>query len=159
LTAGYAPDFRIMAAVGYWFNIVDTDPNGPGKRFKKDYSGHGGDADHDGIPDDIDLCPMDKEDGKPPNPDDGSPSLPDRDGDGIRAVSEKGPEQPEDFDGIDDQDGCPEDDADQDGIPDSQDACPKEPGQANPEPSKNGCPEFIRRITGSSEIQILKQVQ
>src|SRR5262249_54440535 len=61
--------------------------------------------------------------------------------------------------GIQDVDGCPEDDADKDGIPDAQDACPKEPGQPSPEPSKNGCPQFIRHIKGSSEIQILKQVQ
>jgi OOP family OmpA-OmpF porin len=160
LTSGYAPDFRVVAAIGYSFGISDTDPNAPGKRFKVDrYNDHGADSDHDGIPDDIDLCPNDPEDHKPPNTDDGCPALPDRDGDGIPDVSDKCPDQPEDFDGIDDQDGCPEDDADKDGIADAQDACPKEPGEANPEPAKNGCPQFIRRISGSSEIQILKQVQ
>lgn len=160
LTAGYAPDLRVVATAGYAFPIADTDPNGPGKRFKVNrYGQHGADTDHDGIPDDIDLCPSDPEDHKPPNTDDGCPALPDRDGDGIPDVSDKCPDQPEDFDGIDDQDGCPEEDADQDGIPDAQDACPKEPGEANPEPAKNGCPQFIRRITGSTEIQILKQVQ
>jgi OmpA-OmpF porin, OOP family len=160
LTAGYAPDFRVVAVAGYWFSIEDTDPRSPGKRFKADrYADHGGDADKDGIPDDIDLCPSDPEDKKPPNADDGCPALPDRDGDGIPDISDKCPDQPEDFDKIDDQDGCPEDDADKDGIADAQDACPKEPGEASPEPAKNGCPQFIRRISGSSEIQILKQVQ
>ena len=113
----------------------------------------------DGLPDDIDLCPSDPEDGKPPNTDDGCPALPDRDGDGIPDTSDKCPDQPEDFDKIDDVDGCPEDDADDDKIPDAQDSCPKEPGEPSPEPPKNGCPQFIRRISGSSEIQILKQVQ
>jgi OmpA-OmpF porin, OOP family len=160
LSAGYAPDVRLVATVGYAFPIADTDPNGPGKRFKVNrYGQHGADTDRDGIPDDIDLCPNDPEDHKPPNTDDGCPALPDRDGDGIPDVSDKCPDQPEDFDGIDDQDGCPEEDADKDGIPDAQDACPKEPGEANPEPAKNGCPQFIRRISGSTEIQILKQVQ
>jgi outer membrane protein OmpA-like peptidoglycan-associated protein len=64
------------------------------------------------------------------------------------------------MDGIDDRDGCPEDDADTDGVPDAVDKCPKEPGQAVKEdPTKNGCPYYIRRITGSAEIQILKQVE
>ncbi len=160
LTAGYAPDFRAVLLAGYSFSIADTDPRSPGKRFKADrYASHGGDADKDGIPDDIDLCPMDPEDHKPPNTDDGCPALPDRDGDGIPDISDKCPDQPEDFDKIDDQDGCPEDDADKDGVADAKDACPKEPGEASPEPAKNGCPQFIRRISGSSEIQILKQVQ
>jgi len=160
LTAGYAPDFRILGVAGYWFTLADTEPKSPGKRWKADrYAEHGADSDHDGIPDDIDLCPMDPEDHKPPNPDDGCPALPDRDGDGIPDISDKCPDQPEDFDKIDDQDGCPEDDADKDGIPDAKDACPKEPGEASPDPSKNGCPQFIRRISGSSEIQVLKQIE
>lgn len=159
LTGGYAPDFRIVAMAGYSFQIADTDPPAPSKRFKNRFNDHGADTDKDGIPDDIDLCPSDPEDGKPPNTDDGCPALPDRDGDGIPDVSDKCPDVPEDFDKIDDLDGCPEDDADKDGIADATDACPKEPGEANPEPAKNGCPQFIRRISGTSEIQILKQVQ
>jgi outer membrane protein OmpA-like peptidoglycan-associated protein len=157
LSAGYAPDFRVVAVIGYSFPIADTDPGAPGKRFK--FEDHGGDRDHDKIPDDIDLCPDEPEDGKPPNPDDGCPALPDRDGDGIPDNVDKCPDQPEDFDGIQDADGCPEDDADKDGIPDAQDACPKEPGDADPDPKKNGCPKFIRRISGSTEIQILKVIE
>ncbi len=160
LTAGYAPDFRVVALAGYSFPIADTDPGSPGKRFKAErYKEHGADTDHDGIPDDIDLCPTDPEDGKPPNPDDGCPALADRDGDGIPDVNDKCPDQPEDFDGIDDADGCPEDDADKDGILDAEDACPKEPGEPDADPKKNGCPKFIRRISGSSEIQILKTIE
>jgi OmpA-OmpF porin, OOP family len=160
LTPGYAPDFRVDAVIGYWFPIADTDPQSPGKRFKAErFADHGADRDHDHIPDDIDLCPDEPEDGKPPNPDDGCPALPDRDGDGIPDNVDKCPDQPEDFDGIQDADGCPEDDADKDGIPDAQDACPKEPGDPDPDPKKNGCPKFIRRISGSTEIQILKVIE
>jgi OOP family OmpA-OmpF porin len=160
LSAGYAPDFRVVAVIGYSIPILDTDPGAPGKRFKVDrFAEHGADRDHDHIPDDIDLCPDEPEDGKEPNPDDGCPALPDRDGDGIPDNVDKCPDQPEDFDGIQDADGCPEDDADKDGIPDAQDACPKEPGDPDPDPKKNGCPKFIRRISGSTQIEILKVIE
>ncbi|WP_234023657.1 OmpA family protein [Sorangium cellulosum] len=158
LSGGYAPDFRLVGVIGYAFGISDVEPASPGRRFTA-APPRSADTDKDGLPDDIDLCPTDPEDGKPPNADDGCPALPDRDGDGIPDTSDKCPDQPEDFDKIDDRDGCPEDDADQDQIADAKDACPKEPGEPSPEPAKNGCPQFIRRITGSSEIQILKQVQ
>ncbi|WP_437768635.1 OmpA family protein [Sorangium sp. So ce281] len=158
LSGGYAPDFRMVGVVGYSFGIKDVEPASPDRRFQA-VPPRAADTDKDGLPDDIDLCPTDPEDGKPPNPDDGCPALPDRDGDGIPDISDKCPDQPEDFDKINDADGCPEDDADEDSIPDAKDACPKEPGQPSPDPTKNGCPQFIRRITGSSEIQILKQVQ
>ena len=62
-------------------------------------------------------------------------------------------------DGIQDMDGCPETDFDDDGIPDVTDACPREPGSPAPDPKVNGCPQFIKRVTGSSEIQIMKQIQ
>lgn len=157
ITPGYAPDFRIVTAVGYAFPLKDVSPPSPTKRFR--FTDHGADTDKDGLPDDIDLCPNEPEDHKPPNTDDGCPSLPDRDGDGIPDTKDKCPDTPEDFDKVDDQDGCPEDDPDKDQIPDAEDACPKEPGERNEVAEKNGCPAFIRRITGSNEIQILKQVQ
>jgi OOP family OmpA-OmpF porin len=50
-------------------------------------------------------------------------------------------------------------DTDRDGIPDEIDACPTEPGELASDPDRNGCPKYIRRITGSSEIEILKQVE
>jgi outer membrane protein OmpA-like peptidoglycan-associated protein len=159
LSAGYAPDLRIVATAGYWFTIEDSKPESPGKRFKAEYAKDDADTDKDGLPDSVDLCPTEPEDKKPPNTDDGCPAPADRDGDGIPDSVDKCPDEKEDFDKIDDTDGCPEDDADKDNIGDAKDACPKEPGEPSPEPAKNGCPQFIRRITGSSEIQILKQVQ
>jgi OmpA-OmpF porin, OOP family len=160
ITPGYAPDFRLVALIGYHFPIKDTDPDSPGPKFKMNrYQEHGADTDKDGLPDDIDLCPTDPEDGKPPNPDDGCPQLPDRDGDGNPDTTDQCPDQPEDYDKVKDKDGCPEDDADKDNIGDAKDKCPEEPGVASNDPEKNGCPQFIRKITGSSEIQILKQVQ
>ena len=159
LTAGYAPDFRLVAVVGYSFGVGDTDPPSPSKRWKAErVAEQAADRDHDKIPDDIDLCPDDPEDGKPPNPDDGCPAALDRDGDGIPDAEDACP----DVKGVRTEDmktnGCPAD-TDGDGIPDAQDACPREPGEPDPDPTKNGCPRFIRRVKGSSEIQILKVIE
>lgn len=159
LTPGYAPDLRLVATIGYHIPIEDTAPPSPAKRFVVDEGIKVADTDKDGLPDDIDLCPTEPEDHKPPNASDGCPQPPDRDGDGIPDDVDKCPDQPEDFDKIADQDGCPEDDFDTDSIPDAVDACPKEPGEPSGEKDKNGCPVFIRRVEGSTEIQILKQVQ
>jgi outer membrane protein OmpA-like peptidoglycan-associated protein len=163
LSTGYgAPDVRILAVIGYHATIKDSDAPAPERRMRaiRDrIQREGGDADHDGIPDDVDLCPSVPEDKLEPDPTDGCPKPPDRDNDGIPDAEDKCPDTPEDKDGIQDHDGCPEDDFDQDGIPDVSDACPREPGTAAPDPKTNGCPTFIKRVEGSTEIQILKQVQ
>ncbi len=160
LTPGYAPDMRVVATLGYAFRLTDVNPPSPSKRFKFGrYEDQSADTDKDGLPDDVDLCPTEPEDKRPPNPDDGCPGLPDRDGDGIPDAKDQCPDEPEDFDKVDDKDGCPEDDPDKDGIADATDACPKEPGDKNADAAKNGCPNFIRRISGSNEIQILKKVE
>lgn len=60
----------------------------------------------------------------------------DRDGDTIPDEVDRCPDAPEDMDGFEDEDGCPDLDNDQDGVPDRSDRCPNEPG-----PAKNdGCP-------------------
>lgn len=69
-----------------------------------------------------------------------APRTHDRDRDGIPDDVDQCPDLPEDKDGIQDADGCPEDDADGDGIPDDQDACPLAAGPASTDPRKNGCP-------------------
>jgi OOP family OmpA-OmpF porin len=64
----------------------------------------------------------------------------DRDGDGIPDVIDKCPNEPEDLDGFEDQDGCPDLDNDKDGLPDKEDKCPNEAG-----PTENeGCPDKDR---------------
>lgn len=156
MTAGYAPDFRIVAVFGGAFPFKDTDVDSGAARYvlKDDQ-----DTDKDGFPDYIDMCVLDPEDKAQPNPDDGCPMMADTDNDGIPDGGDKCVQVAEDKDNIDDRDGCPEEDADQDGIPDNEDMCPKEPGEKNEEdPSKHGCPQYVRRISGSSEIEITKQV-
>jgi outer membrane protein OmpA-like peptidoglycan-associated protein len=159
ILSGYGgPDFRAMAMVGAWVPFFESNAGSPeGKMAMRErWRAESGDADHDGIPDDIDACPTEAEDHQGNDPSDGCPMPPDRDGDGIPDQYDKCPDQPEDKDGIDDTDGCPEDDADQDGIPDAQDACPREPGQPSPDPKKNGCPQFIK-LEGSV-VRVLQQV-
>jgi OOP family OmpA-OmpF porin len=51
----------------------------------------------------------------------------DRDHDGILDNVDKCPDDPEDKDGFEDEDGCPDLDNDKDGIPDKTDKCPNDP--------------------------------
>ncbi len=69
------------------------------------------------------------------------PSVGDRDGDGIRDDIDGCPDDPEDKDGFEDEDGCPDPDNDQDGIPDVDDACPDIPEDFDGEDDEDGCPE------------------
>jgi OOP family OmpA-OmpF porin len=69
------------------------------------------------------------------------PSMPDRDGDGIPDAEDACPDEPEDRDGFEDSDGCPDPDNDKDGIPDVKDACPLVPGDMDGDPDDDGCPD------------------
>ncbi|MBU1220050.1 OmpA family protein [Myxococcota bacterium] len=82
-----------------------------------------GDRDGDGIKDDVDMCPDDKEDIDGFEDQDGCPD-PDNDQDGIPDKLDKCPNEPEDEDGFEDKDGCPDPDNDGDGVLDSADRCP-----------------------------------
>ena len=72
------------------------------------------------------------------------PKVGDRDGDGILDDVDKCPDDPEDKDGFEDEDGCPDPDNDQDGIMDADDACPNDKGEPSSDPKKNGCPSTDR---------------
>lgn len=61
----------------------------------------------------------------------------DRDHDGIPDDEDQCPDDPEDKDGFQDEDGCPDPDNDGDGVPDVQDACPMVPGPKE----FDGCPD------------------
>ena len=69
------------------------------------------------------------------------PSLGDRDGDGIKDDVDKCPNDPEDFDGFEDEDGCPEPDNDHDGILDGDDKCPNIPENRDGFQDEDGCPD------------------
>jgi outer membrane protein OmpA-like peptidoglycan-associated protein len=67
---------------------------------------------------------------------------PDRDRDGIPDDVDKCPDQPEDFDGYMDTDGCPDLDNDGDGIPDVQDQCPNQAEDLDGFEDSDGCPDL-----------------
>src|SRR5262249_4816458 len=50
--------------------------------------------------------------------------------------------EPEDKDGFQDDDGCPEVDNDGDGIPDAQDKCPNDPEDKDGFQDEDGCPDL-----------------
>ena len=72
------------------------------------------------------------------------PNIGDRDGDGIKDDVDKCPDDPEDFDGFPDADGCPDPDNDRDGIPDVDDKCPLDPETRNGFQDEDGCPDGVK---------------
>lgn len=123
------------------------------------------DADGDGVPDSDDRCPRevglesllgcpdvdgdglaDRDDTCPTLPGPAtSLGCPDEDGDAIPDPVDRCRAEPEDFDGHDDEDGCPEEDpvrdTDGDGLLDPDDACPLEPETPNGVDDEDGCPD------------------
>ena len=65
----------------------------------------------------------------------------DTDGDGIPDSIDKCPNEPEDKDGFQDEDGCPDPDNDGDGILDKDDKCPNEPEDKDGFQDEDGCPD------------------
>jgi len=107
------------------------------------------DTDNDGVTDEEDKCPLQKEDKDGFEDDDGCPDR-DNDNDGVADETDKCPgtdkdrankfeNVAEDFDSFEDEDGCPDLDNDKDGIPDKQDQCPSAAGTKD----KRGCPASL----------------
>jgi len=65
----------------------------------------------------------------------------DRDSDGIRDSLDKCPTEPEDIDGFEDTDGCPDKDNDQDSVVDVYDNCPNVAEDKDGFRDNDGCPE------------------
>lgn len=116
------------------------------------------DVDHDGVPDVADKCayqpgpeansgcPESKStidvqaSGAAPSPTTPTGPAADRDGDGVGDATDACPDDPEDRDGFDDEDGCPDPDNDQDGILDVADKCPNEAEVKDGQTDDDGCP-------------------
>jgi len=100
----------------------------------------------------------------------------DRDFDGIPDSIDKCPDEPENYNGYQDDDGCPDTkpitpkteqvkplvgDRDHDGIPDDVDQCPDEPETINGYKDDDGCPDEGEGATvfvTKQEIKILQQI-
>ncbi len=95
-------------------------------------------------PDDVIVKPQPPPDPPPPPPDD--------DGDGVAGAADGCPDDPEDADGHEDGDGCPDLDNDGDGIADILDRCPDAAETANGFDDADGCadevPPAVAEFTG-----------
>lgn len=79
----------------------------------------------------------------------------------IREGYDACPGLPEDFDGDEDEDGCPEGDADSDGVLDYLDVCPSEDETINGFQDDDGCPDEgpAQIIIEDGKIQILETIR
>jgi OOP family OmpA-OmpF porin len=103
------------------------------------------DNDKDGVNDDGDKCPLIP--GLANNAGCPEEAPKDRDGDGIVDKDDKCGDQAEDYDGFEDDNGCPELDNDKDGIVDTADKCATEAG-----PMQNlGCPIVDKDGDGTND--------
>jgi hypothetical protein len=82
-----------------------------------------------------------------------APDVRDSDGDGIPNDRDKCPLIPEDKDGFQDEDGCPDDDNDGDGIPDSEDKCPNQAEDHDGFEDDDGCPDLDNDKDGIPDLQ------
>lgn len=133
------------------------------------------DTDADGIMDSADACVSEAEDVDGVEDEDGCPEPAvevvveveeevavevevDSDGDGILDSADACVPEPEDVDGFEDEDGCPDPDNDGDGVADLEDACPLEAEVVNGIDDADGCPddgETLVQVT-STNIRILE---
>ncbi len=78
-----------------------------------------------------------------------APKVGDRDGDGLVDNVDKCPDQPEVYNGFEDEDGCPDDtDTDTDGIADSKDQCLLDAEDKDGYLDDDGCPEVDNDLDG-----------
>ena len=87
------------------------------------------------------ICPKAKP-APPRRPEPKPDPLADQDGDGIPNGRDRCPNEPEDKDGFEDEDGCPDLDNDKDGLLDTKDKCPNEPEDFDAFEDEDGCPDL-----------------
>ncbi len=82
-----------------------------------------------------------------------APDCPDRDGDGICDPTDRCPDEPEDYDGFEDTDGCPDDqDTDGDTLRDSVDQCVIDPEDDDGYEQQDGCPDLDNDVDGIPDL-------
>ncbi|MGD9200060.1 MAG: OmpA family protein [Chitinispirillia bacterium] len=77
----------------------------------------------------------------------------DSDNDGFQNEDDRCPKDPEDVDGYEDNDGCPELDNDKDDIPDLNDKCPNKREDIDGFEDSDGCPDSDNDGDGITDIQ------
>jgi outer membrane protein OmpA-like peptidoglycan-associated protein len=83
----------------------------------------------------------------------GSLVVQDDDKDGIKNELDRCPKEPEDIDGFEDTDGCPDLDNDNDGIPDLKDKCPNDPEDKDGFEDQDGCPDLDNDNDGIIDLK------
>jgi len=78
---------------------------------------------------------------------------PDADGDGIADADDRCPNEAEDFDGFEDDDGCPDLDNDGDGIADADDECPNDAEDIDGFQDDDGCPDLDNDGDGIADAE------
>jgi uncharacterized protein (TIGR03382 family) len=149
------PDFRLLAGVR--FSTGDRPP----KPRPLPVTPRDRDRDGDGLRDQVDRCPdvagLAQHQGCPapaaPAAPPAPPPPPDTDGDGVPDGEDGCPLEPEDPDGFEDQDGCPDDDHDKDGVPDDRDQCPQEAEDRDGFQDEDGCPDPDNDGDGIPDLQ------
>jgi OOP family OmpA-OmpF porin len=85
----------------------------------------------------------------------------DKDGDKIADIVDRCPDEKEDYDGVQDEDGCPDidpnGDEDKDGIKNIDDGCVYEPEDFDGDKDDDGCPETSADRDGDSIIDVNDQ--
>ncbi len=76
----------------------------------------------------------------------------DSDNDGVLDEFDLCPDEPEDHDGFEDEDGCPDPDNDQDGILDIYDRCPDEREDKDGFEDEDGCPDIDNDQDGILDV-------
>jgi len=77
---------------------------------------------------------------------------PDKDGDGVRNRDDACVTDPEDRDGFEDEDGCPDLDNDGDGVADAVDTCPLRPEDRDGHLDEDGCPDFDNDLDQLADV-------
>jgi len=110
------------------------------------------DRDEDGVRDEFDGCPDDKEDVDGHQDGDGCPDY-DNDADGIPDAQDQCRDEAEDKDDFDDQDGCPDTDNDQDGVLDVDDKCKNDAEDKDEFEDDDGCPDTDNDQDGVLDVE------
>ncbi|CAM4530144.1 OmpA family protein [Myxococcus xanthus] len=130
------PSFRVLAGLTFGTPAstpnacVEGQPHDPARCPDFDLDG-------DGIKNAADHCPtvegLSELNGCPDGDDDG---------DGLPNLADRCPKEAENFNGFEDQDGCPDDpDTDGDGISDAKDQCPDQAEDKDGFQDEDGCPD------------------
>jgi outer membrane protein OmpA-like peptidoglycan-associated protein len=132
---GFVAGRTVLSPMVRYLHVVQTGAGLPGADAKALIAG-------------LEVLLGDPEEPPPPPP---APALPaaapppaapvDTDGDGIVDAEDKCPTEPEDKDGFEDGDGCPDNDNDRDGIADADDKCRDQAEVVNGVDDQDGCPD------------------